>query len=662
MEVDAGYSSLLRQFHSGLTNLRSDGYGVDRIRLTGEVLDAVRIVLGAGRVLSLRLCCDELAPWAGVTPDQAAEHVAMVADRVDLIVVVRGGPYSASAYRPDAHTPATFNRDLCRQMRSAAGGRALVALQGSVVDPAAAEAALDDGVCDAVEMTRAQIAEPNLVALVRRGEPHRVRPCILCNQACRVRDDRNPLVSCVGEPRSGYETVEPDTEGTDQTRRDVLVVGAGPAGLECARVLAGRGHAVRILERAQRAGGALLVAAKGPGRQRLAALSEWLLAECRFLGVTVETGHEAGDSRARRGHGPRARRWCSPRGPGRPGPARPMMVRARVDALTLLGQGEGILPDGPVLVHDPVGGPDRGRHGRVAGRGGLRGGARHPDQIAGTLLSRTGDLADANTRLQRAGVRRELRVLVREVGSGRAVLEDVWTGCSVRWPVPSWSTAVTGWPTRSSTGRGRAPGGRATASRPGRCSRRCSKADGKPSTSPVWPTPALRPGQRRGAVVTPLGPPVGGRPGRVPGRVALVTGAARGQGRNHSVRLAGEGADIIAIDRCADIDEIPYPMATPADLDETARLVAAAGARGGHGPGRRPRRRCPGRGGHRRSAPAGPARHGGGQRRGVHHSALGRGHPGRVGRGHRNQPERGVEHLRGVDPPPGSSPGPARSS
>jgi SDR family mycofactocin-dependent oxidoreductase len=69
------------------------------------------------------------------------------------------------------------------------------------------------------------------------------------------------------------------------------------------------------------------------------------------------------------------------------------------------------------------------------------------------------------------------------------------------------------------------------------------------------------------------------RPGRVSGKVALITGAARGQGRSHAVRLAREGADIIGIDLCADVASIPYPMATPAELDETARLVAETGAR-----------------------------------------------------------------------------------
>ncbi len=212
----SGPFSLLRQFHSGLTNLRGDAYGTDRLRLTREVLDAVRDELGAGRIVSLRLSCDELAPWAGITPEQAAEQVAALAASVDLIVIVRGGPFSTSAYRPDGHTPPDFNLELCRSMRAAADGRTLVALQGSVVDASSAQRALDDGVCDLVEMTRAQIAEPRFVSLARRDDAERIRPCILCNRACQVRDVRNPIVSCVGEPRSGHETTDrvPETAST----------------------------------------------------------------------------------------------------------------------------------------------------------------------------------------------------------------------------------------------------------------------------------------------------------------------------------------------------------------------------------------------------------------------------------------------------------------
>ncbi len=428
VEVDVGCTSLLRQFHSGLTNHRVDGYGSDRLRLTTEVLGSVRSVLGTDRLVCLRLCCDELAPWAGVTPDQAADHVDALADLVDLVVVVRGGPFSTAAHRPDEHTPAGFNLELCRRMREVVAGRASVVLQGSVVNPAAAGSALEDGACDLVEMTRAQIADPRLVALVRGGDAERVRPCILCNQACRVRDDRNPLVSCVGEPRSGHETTEPPADGTDDERRDVLVVGAGVAGLECARVLSGRGHRVRIAERSGVTGGVLAAAAVGPGRQRLAALAGWLADECRRQGVVIETGVTCGPADLDRARTDGVTVVLATG--GRPSP-RSFPVEgpcAVLDALAALVTGAEGLPGGPVVVHDPVGGPVGVGVAEWLAAAGREVGLVTPDQVAGTLLSRTGDLADANTRLQRAGVRRELRSLLRGVAGGQARLEDVWTG------------------------------------------------------------------------------------------------------------------------------------------------------------------------------------------------------------------------------------------
>ena len=105
VEVDAGPGALLRQFLSGLTNTRTDAHGTDRRRLLRQVLQAVRAELGPSRVLALRLSCDELAPWAGITPAEAAGHVAELAGVVDLLTVVRGSGLAAAAYRPDGHTP-----------------------------------------------------------------------------------------------------------------------------------------------------------------------------------------------------------------------------------------------------------------------------------------------------------------------------------------------------------------------------------------------------------------------------------------------------------------------------------------------------------------------------------------------------------------------------
>ena len=110
-----------------------------------------------------------------------------------------------------------------------------------------------------------------------------IRPCIRCNQTCQVRDARNPIVSCVGEPSAGRETEDPDWYVPTTEPRDVVVVGGGVAGLEAARVAATRGHRVAVFEKADHIGGMAAVA--GPG----AALVAWLEAECRRLGVEITT-------------------------------------------------------------------------------------------------------------------------------------------------------------------------------------------------------------------------------------------------------------------------------------------------------------------------------------------------------------------------------------
>ncbi|MFC7449104.1 mycofactocin system FadH/OYE family oxidoreductase 1 [Rhodococcus daqingensis] len=432
VELDAGPRSLLRQFHSGLTNLRGDRYGADRLRLTREVIDAVRGELGGDRVLSLRLSCDELAPWAGITPEIAAGHAGELAESLDLLVVVRGGPMSAQAYRPDSHTAPVFNVKLCSMIRDAVAGAVPVVLQGSVIEWGQAERALDEGVADAVEMTRAQIADPDLVVTARPGGgPRRPaqaapRPCVLCNQTCQVRDPRNPIVTCVGNPSAGHESIDPDETLPAREPRDVLVVGGGPAGLEAARVLAMRGHRVTLAERGPRLGGMLRVAAVGSGRDSLANLVDWQESECRRLGVRVETGRavDSGEiDAAMSSGGVVIVATGSVAGPW-PGD--------RHDGTEIVGAPEVLaghpLPDGPILVFDPVGGPvGIAVAERLAARG-HEVSIATPDQVVGVQLGMTGDLSSADVRLQRAGITRHLSVTVRAIGADGVVLENVYTG------------------------------------------------------------------------------------------------------------------------------------------------------------------------------------------------------------------------------------------
>ncbi len=124
---------------------------------------------------------------------------------------------------PDFHCPPNFNLDLCRVIKAALS--IPVVVQGSVVDIADAHAALEVG--EFVEMTRAQIADPDLVVKAARGD-RPPRPCVLCNQTCLVRDPRNPVVTCVGNPSAGFETVDPDEREQISTPGAVLVVGGWP--------------------------------------------------------------------------------------------------------------------------------------------------------------------------------------------------------------------------------------------------------------------------------------------------------------------------------------------------------------------------------------------------------------------------------------------------
>ncbi len=446
VEVNAGQFSLVRQFLSGLTNHRGDEWGTDRVRFAREVLEATRRALGPDHVLGLRLCADELAPWAGLTPESAADVAVELASLVDYLVVVRGSIFTASATRPDLHAEPGFNIELCRQVRTAlraAGHEVPVVLQGSVVDPGQAEWALAEGVCDAVEMTRAQIADPAVGAKLAVGAGDRVRPCVLCNQLCQVRDARNPIVSCIGEPSSGHELDDPspvadvtaqaalgspaDGATSGGAAPEVLVVGGGPAGLEAARVAALRGAHVRLVDAAETTGGMVRTGAFGAGRARLALLTDWLARECRHLGVEVVTGRTVTDEEIGRAlaDGVRVVLANGSVDGERPYRLEPAAALRAPSAARFLAEHADDLPSGPVVVLDPIGGPIGVSIAELlaAREGDDPVHLVTQDNIAANELARTGDLAPANVRLQQVGVHIERRSIVRSVRCTEAGLE-----------------------------------------------------------------------------------------------------------------------------------------------------------------------------------------------------------------------------------------------
>jgi mycofactocin system FadH/OYE family oxidoreductase 1 len=452
VEVNAGQFSLVRQFMSGLTNLRNDEFGSDRLLFARQVLAATREAAGEA-IVALRLSCDELAPWAGIVPDAAAQIAMQLAPFVDQITVVRGSIFSAALTRPDGHVEPGFNIELARLVRQAlrdAKFETAVVAQGSIVDVTQADEAIRSGAADAVEMTRALLADADLVDHARAGQYARIRPCLLCNQTCKVRDNRNPIITCVVDPTTGYESIDQpivdrstagrirsDQSSSDQhsdiepasdatSRVDVLrIAGGGVAALEAARVLALAGRSVSVHERRPQFGGAVRSAALGSGRHRLGAIADWLEAECRRLGVQLVADSTVEPDGSIAGTVGRVDLVATG---GVPGPI-PFTVHhgAIVHDAALVLHDPAVLPDGPIAVWDPIGGPIAVSVAETLAGMGRSVTLITPDLLVGEKLSLSGDLAPVQGRLHAGGVRLVKRALARAVRPDDIEVEDRFT-------------------------------------------------------------------------------------------------------------------------------------------------------------------------------------------------------------------------------------------
>ena len=293
IELQCSHSSIVRQFLSGATNIRTDSYGGsldNRARILVEIIAAVREAIGPSLALGVRLCGDELIE-GGTTIDEAVE-VARIVEATGQVDYINTsiGVATATLYMIEAsmHIPPGYAMFIPSALRKAVD--LPVVGVGRFKDPIQAERALAEGHCDLVGVVRGQIADADFAAKARSGHTEDIRLCLSCNQECVGRMGLNRWLGCIENPRTGRENVEPQRPAPAPRRRRVLVVGAGPAGLQAAISAATRGHDVEVRERADAAGGQARLAATVPNRAEFGDIVRNQVTECGRLGVRIRYG------------------------------------------------------------------------------------------------------------------------------------------------------------------------------------------------------------------------------------------------------------------------------------------------------------------------------------------------------------------------------------
>lgn len=299
VEVHAAHGYLVQQSFSPWVNRREDEWG-EPTRFVSAVLGGIRAQVGPEPVVGLRVSLDDFVPIerGGVGQEGIRFIVASLVD-AELIDIVNTSVGSRSANY--ARAVANYQHDeglflhLVRAMREHIGARVPVIAAGRVASPRLAEDAIARGDCDLIAMTRAQIADPDLVRKIDGRDATPIRPCVAANQGCVDRMVGGLAITCFHNPEVGRESRGHDLValGPAPISRRVVIVGAGPAGLKAAEVAAARGHRVTVLEQATEVGGRLLYATAFGRAALLGSSIDWLVARLESLGVEVRTGVSA---------------------------------------------------------------------------------------------------------------------------------------------------------------------------------------------------------------------------------------------------------------------------------------------------------------------------------------------------------------------------------
>lgn len=295
VELNGAQGFLLQQFYSPHFNTREDEYGgcfANRMRFPLEVVAKVRNRVGADFPLIFRMVCSE-GPGGSLGVEDAVE-IARVLEKagVDALHVTAGRGVSPAVWTlmmpiaEDGHTP--IIDQVARVTRAV--DIPVIGVQ-RIVDPDEARDVLEQGKADMVALGRGLIADPDWVEKTAQGRAGEIRKCIGCLQGCIGTQMMAGFANCLQNPEAGREE-QMGIHPADTTRK-VLVVGAGPAGLEAALVCGMRGHEVVLCEKEETLGGQWNLASVPPGKQDYKWVVDWRVDQLlRMSNVTIERGCE----------------------------------------------------------------------------------------------------------------------------------------------------------------------------------------------------------------------------------------------------------------------------------------------------------------------------------------------------------------------------------
>jgi N-methyl-L-proline demethylase len=283
------YGHLIDQFWSPATNKRDDDYGGsldNRLRFGLSVFEAVRRRVGPDFLLGARLVCDE--DWErGLSPEEGMAIARRLtrSGLIDFLNVIRGHIDSDEALSqviPGMGERSAPHLDFAGEVR--AETRLPTFHAARIQDVATARHAIESGKLDMVGMTRAHLADPHIARKVAEGREAEIRPCV--GMGYCIDSIYAGQAVCIHNAATGREETIPHVVSrSDGPKRKVVVVGAGPGGLEAARVAGERGHEVVVLEAAAKPGGQILLAAALKRRREIVGIVDWRVDECERLGV-----------------------------------------------------------------------------------------------------------------------------------------------------------------------------------------------------------------------------------------------------------------------------------------------------------------------------------------------------------------------------------------